>query len=193
MLRSVCAWLKERRKRGEPLLKVSVNLSGVDVRDEQILTLIQDSVREYDIPPKLLEFELTETAFLSDAKRTFDVLKHLQEMGFTTAIDDFGSGYSIMNMMTEIPTDTIKMDCAFVQNCAKTDRGREFLGQLLQMVRRMGFTALCEGIETEEQLEMVRGLGCGLGQGYYFSRPIPEQEFEEWLKSNGSIRTDFVI
>ena len=193
VLRSVCAWLKERRKRGEPLLKVSVNLSGVDVRDEQILTLIQDSVREYDIPPKLLEFELTETAFLSDAKRTFDVLKHLQEMGFTTAIDDFGSGYSIMNMMTEIPTDTIKMDCAFVQNCAKTDRGREFLGQLLQMVRRMGFTALCEGIETEEQLEMVRGLGCGLGQGYYFSRPIPEQEFEEWLKSNGSIRTDFVI
>ncbi|WP_320956396.1 EAL domain-containing protein, partial [Enterocloster asparagiformis] len=182
VLRRVCRWLKEREERGEPLFKISVNLSGVDVRDEQIVSYIADQVEEFGISPEYLEFELTETAFLSDTEQIFSVLKRLQDMGFTTSIDDFGSGYSIMNMVAEIPTDIVKMDCAFVQNCGKSDRGREFLSQLVLMVRKMGFVALCEGIETEDHLNMVEKMGCELGQGYYFSRPVPQPEFEEWLK-----------
>lgn len=182
VLRRVCRWLKEREERGEPLFKISVNLSGADVRDEQIVSYIADQVEEFGISPEYLEFELTETAFLSDTEQIFSVLKRLQDMGFTTSIDDFGSGYSIMNMVAEIPTDIVKMDCAFVQNCGKSDRGREFLSQLVLMVRKMGFVALCEGIETEDHLSMVEKMGCELGQGYYFSRPVPQPEFEEWLK-----------
>lgn len=182
VLGSVCRWLKEREERGEPLFKISVNLSGADVRDDQLVSYIAEQVEAFGISPEYLEFELTETAFLSDTEQIFSVLKRLQDMGFTTSIDDFGSGYSIMNMVAEIPTDIIKMDCAFVQNCGKTDRGREFLGQLVLLVRKMGFVALCEGIETQDHLNMVKKMGCELGQGYYFSRPVPRPEFEEWLK-----------
>lgn len=182
VLESVCGWLKERAGQGLALIKVSVNLSAVDIRKPDIVPLITAHVEKCGIPPRFLEFELTETAFLNDTARTFVVLESLQEKGFATSIDDFGSGYSIMNMVTEIPTDIIKMDCLFVQNCVKTERGQEFLGQLLQMVRKMGFVALCEGIETGEQLQMVKEMGCVIGQGYHFARPMPVEKFEAWLE-----------
>ena len=84
-----------------------------------------------------------------------------------------------MNMMADIPCDVIKLDCGFVQSCQKTDRGREFLRQLIQMTNKMGFTSLCEGIETKEQLQMVSEMGCSIGQGFYFARPMPMDEFFE--------------
>lgn len=188
VLEEVCRWLERQALAGKAAIPVSVNLSGVDVHSENIVSRIVQLVEERGIRPELLEFELTETSFLSDFKRTIQVVRSLREKGFTTSIDDFGSGFSIMNMMTEIPADVIKLDCAFVQNCGKTERGHEFLGQLVQMIRKMGFVALCEGIETRENLEMVTAMGCDLGQGYYFSRPLPENEFEKWLLRRGSLR-----
>ena len=84
----------------------------------------------------------------------------------------------------QIPSDVIKLDCGFVQSCRNTERGREFLRQLIQMTNKMGFVSLCEGIETKEQLDMVTEMGCSIGQGYYFSKPIPMDDFfEKYLKS----------
>ena len=84
-----------------------------------------------------------------------------------------------MNMVADIPSDVIKLDCGFVQSCRNTERGREFLRQLIQMTNKMGFVSLCEGIETKEQLDMVTEMVCSIGQGYYFSKPIPMDEFFE--------------
>lgn len=182
VLEEVCKWLGRRAAAGLPQLPVSVNLSGVDVHSEDIAARIVRMVEEQGIRTGLLEFELTETSFMSDSKRAVQVVHSLRGKGFTTSIDDFGSGFSIMNMMTEIPADVIKLDCAFVQNCGKTARGHEFLGQLVQMIQKMGFVALCEGIETQENLDMVTAMGCDLGQGYYFSQPLPADEFEMWLQ-----------
>ena len=185
VLETVCRWMKERENRGERAVRVSVNLSSVDIRNENIVQMILERVKRWDVDPGLLEFELTETVFLNESKRTYEVMKALQKCGFTTSIDDFGSGYSIMNIMAEIPTDIIKMDCGFVQTCGKSKRGQDFLSQIIQMVRRMGFTSLCEGIETEEELDMLTGMGCEIGQGYYFARPMPMDDFDENMRRNG--------
>ena len=151
----------------------------MDICVKGILEEILEGTKKYGIDHRYLEFELTETAFLEDTERTYHVMKVLRDSGFTTSIDDFGSGYSIMNMMADIPCDVIKLDCGFVQSCQKTDRGREFLRQLIQMTNKMGFTSLCEGIETKEQLQMVSEMGCSIGQGFYFARPMPMDEFFE--------------
>ena len=176
---TVCSQLSQWMEQGGEPLPISVNLSSVDIASEQLIPQILEITRACGLDHQYLEFELTETAFLSDSARTFHVMKTLQEEGFITSIDDFGSGYSIMNMMADIPTDVIKLDCGFVQSCTKTGRGREFLGQLIQMTNKMGFTSLCEGIETAQELKMLREMGCELGQGYYFSRPLPMNVFFE--------------
>lgn len=179
VFKTVCCQLSRWMEEGGEPLPISVNLSSVDIASEQLIPQILEITRFYGLDHRYLEFELTETAFLSDSARTFHVMKTLQDEGFTTSIDDFGSGYSIMNMMADIPTDVIKLDCGFVQSCTKTGRGREFLGQLIQMTNKMGFTSLCEGIETKEELKMLQEMGCESGQGYYFSRPLPMNVFFE--------------
>lgn len=179
VFRQVCRKLKEWIDQGGKPITISVNLSSVDIAVEQLVKDILECTDYYQLDHRYLEFELTETAFLTEAGITCNVMKLLQDNGFTTAIDDFGSGYSIMNMMADIPTDVIKLDCGFVQSCERTGRGREFLGQLVQMTNKMGYTSLCEGIETKEQLEMLTQMGCEIGQGFYFSRPIPMDEFFE--------------
>ena len=179
IFRQVCRMLREWLDKGVTPVCISVNLSSMDIRLDSILSDILEGTEEYGIDHRYLEFELTETAFLKDTERTFHVMKVLKESGFITSIDDFGSGYSIMNMMADIPCDVIKLDCVFVQSCQNTERGREFLRQLIQMTNKMGFVSLCEGIETEEQLRMVSDMGCSIGQGYYFARPMPIDEFFE--------------
>lgn len=175
----VCRKQLERLGQGREPLKIALNLSSVDISEENLISRILECTRLSGLDHRHLEFELTETAFLNDSARTYNVMKALRDEGFTTSIDDFGAGYSIMNMMADIPADVIKLDCGFVQSCGKTDRGREFLRQLIQMTNKMGYTSLCEGIETKEQLEMLTDMGCELGQGYYFSRPLPMDAFFE--------------
>lgn len=179
VFRQVCRKLREWQDMGGEPLCISVNLSSVDIQTDSILSDIYKGTEEYGIDHRYLEFELTETAFLKDTERTFCVMKSLRDNGFATSIDDFGSGYSIMNMMADIPCDVIKIDCGFVQSCQKTVRGKEFLRQLIQMTNKMGFISLCEGIETEAQLQMVSEMGCSIGQGYYFAKPMPMDEFFE--------------
>ena len=177
IFKQVCRKLREWLDMGAEPVCISVNLSSVDIRADSILSDILENTERYGLDHRYLEFELTETAFLQDTERTFYVMKELRDNGFTTSIDDFGSGYSIMNMMADIPCDVVKLDCGFVQSCQNTVRGREFLSQLIQMTNKMGFVSLCEGIETEEQLAMVAKMGCSIGQGYYFARPMPADEF----------------
>ena len=172
MFGTVCSQLSQWMEQGGEPLPISVNLSSVDIASEQLIPQILEITRACGLDHKYLEFELTETAFLSDSARTFHVMKTLQEEGFITSIDDFGSGYSIMNMMADIPTDVIKLDCGFVQSCTKTGRGREFLGQLIQMTNKMGFTLCARESRPPRSLRCSGKWGCELGQGYYFPGPF---------------------
>lgn len=183
VLHKVCDALQQEMLLGKEPIKVSVNLSAIDIQNKYLIPSILSLVDGHDIPHETLEFELTETAFLADSQCVFDVMYSLQKQGFQTSVDDFGSGYSIMNIMAEMPTDTIKIDRGFLLSCNKSERGQLFLRQLVSMINNMGFTSLCEGIETKEQRDSLLDMGCEIGQGFFFSRPMPMEEFFERYRS----------
>lgn len=180
VLETVCCGLRSHIGGDIPdCCRISVNLSSKDVKQEGIINEILRIVDLNQIPHSALEFELTETAYFSNFSSDGQVMEHLKELGFITSIDDFGSGYSVMNMLVNMPATVVKIDRGFMLNSEKTERGRKFLSKLISMMHELGYRVLCEGIETKEQYEMLREMGCDEGQGYYFSKPVPMDEFFE--------------
>lgn len=157
--------------------RISVNLSAVDVRQGGFAETIGEVVDNYGIPHSGLEFELTETAYFSDSAEACRVMEALEASGFTTSVDDFGSGYSVMNMLVNIPASTVKIDKIFMNDSQKSVRGRKFLEKMIGVIHDLGYRVLCEGIETQEQYDMLLEMGCDEGQGYYFAKPMPMDEF----------------
>lgn len=178
VLEELCQRLRELTPgQWERLGRMSVNLSAVDVRQGGFADTIVDVADNYGVPHEGLEFELTETAYFSDSTEACRVMEMLESAGFTTSVDDFGSGYSVMNMLVNIPASTVKIDKVFMNDSQKTQRGRKFLEKMIEVIHELGYRVLCEGIETREQYEMLLKMGCDEGQGYYFARPMPLDDF----------------
>ena len=138
-------------------------------------------LRKYDLDTSAVEIELTETGVISE--KEYERIKYMFEAfrksGFKTVMDDFGSGYSMLNMLIDIPVDTIKLDRVFVNRCKSDDRGVRFLKQLVQMIKKLGYHLVCEGIEVKEQIDILRNIGCEEGQGYWFAKPMDMASFEK--------------
>lgn len=182
VLETVCRYLKKRMHKGIiDTCRISINLSSVDVEKTGITNSILDIINRYQINRSLLEFELTETAYFRNTDEAAKVMERLKEEGFTTSVDDFGSGYSVMNMLINIPASIVKIDGCFMWDSMKTERGKAFLKKIIDLIHELGYRALCEGIETEEQYQCVKAMGCDEGQGYYFSKPVPLNEFFKTL------------
>ena len=135
-------------------------------------------VEKYQISPKKLKLEITETALMSNFEKNIAVLNRLQEYGFCIEIDDFGSGYSSLNMLRNIRADVLKIDNGFLRDSENEERGIEILESMVLLAKKIGMKVIVEGVETKEQLLMLMEMGCEMFQGYYFSRPIPVEEFE---------------
>ena len=135
-------------------------------------------VEKYQISPKKLNLEITETALMSNFEKNIAVLNRLQEYGFCIEIDDFGSGYSSLNMLRNIRADVLKIDNGFLRDSENEERGIEILESVVLLAKKIGMKVIVEGVETKEQLLMLMEMGCEMFQGYYFSRPIPVEEFE---------------
>lgn len=168
---------------GRKAIPISVNASVRHTSNKNIVENYQRILEKYGVDASLFEIELTETGNVSieeyeHIKKMFD---QFRKRKFRTAMDDFGSGYSMMNMLIDIPVDIIKLDRAFVHYCESMDRGVNFLKQLVMMVKEMGYHLVCEGVETEEQIRVLKGIGCEEGQGYWFARPMPMEQFEQML------------
>ncbi|MEF9918602.1 MAG: EAL domain-containing protein, partial [Eubacterium sp.] len=136
------------------------------------------------ISVEYMEFELTETAFVNKPESVINMMKAMQSEGFLTSVDDFGSGYSMLSFMSRMPANTIKIDRSFIINCEKTEKGRSFLKQIIQIIKSMDYTVLCEGVETKEQMEMLRDFGCDIVQGYYYGHPMPYDIFGEYMEKH---------
>lgn len=186
VLEELCQRLKKlSSQEWKRLGRISVNLSAVDVQQGGFADTIVEIVDNYQVPHSGLEFELTETAYFSDSIEAGKVMAQLETAGFTTSVDDFGSGYSVMNMLVNIPASTVKIDKVFMNDSQKSERGRKFLEKMIGIIHELGYRVLCEGIETLEQYEMLLAMGCDEGQGYYFARPMPMEAFiEEYLMSD---------
>jgi len=129
-----------------------------------------------------LKLEITESAYTDNAKKALDVIAHLREIGFEIEMDDFGSGYSSLNMLSEMPIDVLKMDMKFVRRIEESATDLRLIKLILDIARYLKLTVVAEGVETEGQLELLRDAGCDVVQGFYFSRPVPADEFAQIIQ-----------
>ena len=165
-------------------LPVSVNLSRVDVFDPNLFATLDGIIERNGLTPKDLLLEVTESAYTEDADQLIRVIGQLREKGYEIEMDDFGSGYSSLNMLSSLPVDVLKMDIAFIQNIERNERDLRLVELILDIARYLKVPVVAEGVETANQLKLLRDAGCDLVQGYYFSRPLPPEEFEQKLLRN---------
>ena len=160
-------------------IPVSVNLSRVDVFDPALESALDRLLAYNDLGQGTLKLEVTESAYTGNADQVIRVVESLRRKGYVVEMDDFGSGYSSLNMLSAMPVDVLKMDRAFIQRVGDGEKDAHLVALILGIARSLKIPVVAEGVETEEQVELLRKLGCPLVQGFYFSRPLPAREFEE--------------
>ena len=160
-------------------VSISVNVSPKDLYYIDIRQEFNNLVKEYDIDPRYFNIEITETAVTTDVSKCADLILGLQKDGFVVEIDDFGSGYSSLNMLKDINANILKIDMGFLRKTENQNRAKVILNYTIDMAHELGMGVITEGVETEEQLEFLRELGCEMFQGYYFDMPMPVDEFEK--------------
>ncbi len=166
-------------------IQISVNVSPKDLYYLDIKKEFTELINRYQIDPALLNIEITETAVTSDVTKCAKLILELQKAGFKVEIDDFGSGYSSLNMLKDINADVLKIDMGFLRKTENQTRARVILNYTIDMAHELGMSVVTEGVETREQLEFLQDMGCRMFQGYYFDKPMPVEDFEEKYKRLG--------
>ena len=182
VLHKVCAKLQEWKAKGYKLYPVSVNLSRKNMERPGLADHLAGIVDAYKVEHSLIEFELTESAAYDNQKYMVSVLNELKDKGFLISMDDFGTGYSSFSLLKEMPLDTLKIDKSFVDPImikTESEKNQIILRHIISMARELGIHCIAEGIEEYEQVLALRELGCETVQGYYYSKPIPTENFEE--------------
>ena len=177
----VCALLREWHRKGYPDLPVSVNVSRADIYQADITETLTEIVRKYDIEPAQLHLEITESAYTENPAQIIGTVEKLRRQGFVIEMDDFGSGYSSLNMLNQVKMDVLKLDMKFIQNETAKPADQGIMRLIVGLARWMNLSVVAEGVETREQLERLQEIGCDYVQGYFFSRPLPCEEFEKLL------------
>ena len=160
-------------------IPVSVNLSRVDVFDPALESALDRLLAYNNLGQGAIKLEVTESAYTGNADQVIRVVEGLRRKGFVVEMDDFGSGYSSLNMLSAMPVDVLKMDRAFIRRIGENEKDTHLVALILGIAKSLKIPVVAEGVETEEQLELLKKLGCPLVQGFYFARPLPPEEFEE--------------
>ncbi len=176
-----CAKYLRRLKDIGADIPISVNLSRLHISDDDLTGHLKSLTDKYDVDPGKLELEITETLFTEDTDTLYKVMSELKSAGFTIEMDDFGSGYSSLNMLKDAPVDVIKIDRFFIDEVIDTRRGKIIVANSVKMSKELGMSVIAEGVETKEQVDFLKSVSCDVAQGYYFSKPVPTDEFEELL------------
>lgn len=180
----VCKTIREWIDNGIKPIPISVNISRADIYNPNIDQILMNIVNKYNVLPQFLYLEITETAYIENEQDLILTLKKLKKLGFIIAMDDFGSGYSSLNMLSELPIDVLKLDIRFIQGNHFTKNRRDIISFIISLARWFNMHIIAEGIETIEQVNLLRSLGCERGQGYYFSKPLSIPDFTEFVSSS---------
>ncbi len=183
MLDHVCADIRRWLDEGRRVVKVSVNLSRCHLGNSHLLQSILDTIDRHNVPHEYIEIELTETTTDVSFNDLKDMVNGLREHGISTSVDDFGVGYSSFNLIREIPWNVIKIDKSFLHDEGDelSGKNRAMLKYVIAIAQEMGMVTICEGVETIEQIRLLKEYGCFMAQGFYFDRPMPREQFEEKL------------
>lgn len=179
MLEKICKSIISQLERGLAPVKVSVNFSKYHFNNPNFTTRIVETLKKYNVNPKYIEIELTESAF-ENYEKIEKHLNYLHKKNISVAIDDFGKGYSSLGLLEKIKADTIKIDKSFVDSIG-TVSGNTILKHTVSMLKELNKNIVCEGVETKEQLEFLKRIKCSLIQGYYYDKPLPEKNYEKRL------------
>ena len=177
--RRACEILARWKQEGRDLF-LSINISPKDFYLLDVPAELKQLVREYGVEPARLRLEITETVMMNDPEAQMKILQELREAGFIVEMDDFGSGYSSLNLLREMPVDVLKIDMVFLQKASQNTRARTIVEEVITLASRLGITSLIEGVETEKQYRGLMEMGCELYQGYYFAKPMPLEDFERF-------------
>lgn len=184
----VCQTLQEWIKSGHKVIPISVNVSSVDIYAIDVVEHFKNLVRKYGLPPEYVELEITESAYVEEYKVITGVAEALRNAGFTVLMDDFGSGYSSLNMLKDVNVDVLKIDMKFLKMDENTmDKGMGILEAVTRMANIMGLRMIAEGVETEDQINYLLNMGCIYGQGYFFYKPLPVEEIKALLNDENNV------
>jgi len=160
-------------------IMLHINLSSKQLSDPNFVSFVKKLLLQYDVPATLLGFEITETSILEDIELAKKVLKTFQNIGICIAIDDFGTGYSSLAQLKNLPVSLLKIDRSFVMDLAHDEDDRKIIEAIIAMAHKLNIKVLAEGVETREQWMMLESFNCDFGQGYYVSKAVTADEFNQ--------------
>ncbi len=185
-----CRLIREWIDKGYGEIPISVNVSRVDISLIDIPKKFTELTEKYNIDARLIEIEITESAFTNDETSIINIVDELRGLGFKVLMDDFGSGYSSLNILKDINVDVLKIDTRFLEtgnNSDSKDKGREILESVIRMAKWIGLQTIAEGVETDEQKSFLMEQGCYYAQGFYFSKPISSEDFEKLIQNPDNV------
>jgi EAL domain-containing protein (putative c-di-GMP-specific phosphodiesterase class I) len=180
--RSLRQWLE---KGNEPFI-VSINVSRIHIKDSKFLERLDKLVEKYKIPTNCIELEITESMFFNELDRLLWIMNSLRKRGFLISIDDFGSGYSSLNLLKTLPIDIIKLDREFFMKNRMQDNDKIVISGIISLAKGLGLKVISEGVETLEQAEFLKESSCDMAQGFLFYQPLPMEDFYQLMSSSKS-------
>ena len=182
VLETACQAINHWHEKYNRRVTIAINMSAVEFQNPKLINNIQNLLFKYNIPPKYIDLEITENVVMTDIHTAMDTIIILQNMGIKVSIDDFGTGYSSLAYLRELPIDKIKIDRSFITEVAINDSDLTIVKSMIELSHGLGKRVLAEGVENLEQLNLLRNIGCDAVQGYFISRPIPEESVANVLK-----------
>jgi EAL domain-containing protein (putative c-di-GMP-specific phosphodiesterase class I) len=190
VLNQACQQLATWRRAGYLKLRMAVNVSTLQFERLDWIQTISQALKDNDLPPSTLELELTESVVMKNCESAAERLGELRALGISSAIDDFGTGYSSLKYLQNLPIDTLKIDQSFVRDLDPLSGGDSGNGAIVRAIvtlaQQLGLRVVAEGVETNEELDLLRGLGCDLVQGYLFAKPMTTEACEVFLRQSYS-------
>lgn len=187
ILEEVCKAMRRWIDKGITPVVISVNQSRMHLNNDDYIWRLREIVDKYGIPYEYIELELTESVFTENADLMLKIMQKLHDIGFKLSIDDFGSGYSSLNMLKDIPADVVKIDREFFNGTVNSQKGRAVISTVVDLAKNLDMQVISEGVETVEQVDFLQDIECHMVQGYFFAKPMPIKEFEElWTKDLAS-------
>ncbi len=183
VFKKVFEYIRHRIDKGLPVVPISMNVSRVHLSSDEVFYYIKSLLNKYQIPPELIEFELTENIYIENIDSALPLINELRNMGIKISMDDFGSGYSSLNVLNSLPIDVLKLDRVFMTDTLNTNQ-QIILTSIVDMAKKLNIAVLCEGVENDSQSKFLSKIGCDMIQGYYYSKPLSEKDFTEYMASH---------
>ncbi len=184
ILDNVCQYIQNRYENQMDIYRISVNQSRVTISRTDYIKRLRELLKQYTFPRKYIELEITESVFSDNMDEIIKVIEQIKALDCTVSIDDFGSGYSSLNMIRKIPFDVLKLDREFLPQKTFSNKSFQVLESIVEMAKKINVEVICEGVETRNQIDYLEQIGCDLVQGYYFSKPMPIEDFDNYIYRN---------